>query len=105
MVLFIMVINLRGVKESGATFAIPTYFFVVLMFLTVGVGFYRYLTGTLDPVVNPPALAISHAVQAITPFLILHAFPAARRLSPASKPFPTGLPLLRNLAVAMRASP
>ncbi len=74
MVLFIMVINLRGVKESGATFAIPTYFFLVLMFLTVGLGFFRYLTGTLGPVVNPPALEIPPVVQAITPFLILHAF-------------------------------
>jgi amino acid transporter len=74
MVIFIMVINLRGVKESGATFAIPTYFFLVMMFLTVGVGFFRYLTGTLGPVVNPPALEITHAVQAITPFLLLHAF-------------------------------
>src|SRR5262245_61385579 len=30
MVLFIMIINLRGVKESGITFAIPTYFFLVM---------------------------------------------------------------------------
>jgi amino acid transporter len=74
MVLFIMVINLRGVKESGATFAIPTYFFLVMMFLTVGLGFFRRLTGTLGPVVNPPALEIPPVVQAITPFLILHAF-------------------------------
>ena len=74
MVLFVMVINLRGVKESGATFALPTYFFLVMMFLTVGVGLFHYLTGTLGPVVNPPTLEITHALQAITPFLILHAF-------------------------------
>src|SRR5919108_4142812 len=36
MVLFIMLINLRGVKESGLTFAVPTYFFIGMMFLTVG---------------------------------------------------------------------
>src|SRR5215210_8458066 len=35
-VLFIMLINLRGVKESGKTFAIPTYFFVLVMAATVG---------------------------------------------------------------------
>src|SRR5512147_3286409 len=45
LVLLIMVVNLRGVKESGATFAIPTYFFLVMMVLTVGVGLFRYLTG------------------------------------------------------------
>jgi amino acid transporter len=32
-VLLIMLVNLRGVKESGAAFAVPTYFFVILMFL------------------------------------------------------------------------
>ena len=32
LVFFVMMVNLRGVKESGATFAIPTYFFVVTMF-------------------------------------------------------------------------
>src|SRR5512143_3786349 len=36
LVLFVMLMNLRGVKESGATFAIPTYFFLIVMFGTVG---------------------------------------------------------------------
>jgi amino acid transporter len=74
MVLFIMVINLRGVKESGTTFAIPTYFFLLMMFLTVGIGFFRYLTGTLGVVANPPSLELTHPVAVITPFLLLHAF-------------------------------
>src|SRR5512139_6101 len=42
LVLFIMLINLRRVKESGNAFAIPTYFFIVAMVITVGVGFIRY---------------------------------------------------------------
>ena len=46
LVMLVMLINLRGVKESGSVFAIPTYFFLVLMFVTVGFGFVRYLTGT-----------------------------------------------------------
>ncbi|MEW5956784.1 MAG: APC family permease [Chloroflexota bacterium] len=74
MVLFIMVINLRGVKESGITFAIPTYFFLVMMFLTVGVGFFRYLTGSLGQVVEPPPLEMIHSAQALSLFLILRAF-------------------------------
>ena len=45
LVLFVMFGNLRGVKESGSVFAAPTYFFVVTMFMTVGVGFIRYLAG------------------------------------------------------------
>lgn len=53
-VLFVMLINLRGVKESGAAFALPSYFFLVMMFLTVGIAFFRYLTGSLGVVPNPP---------------------------------------------------
>jgi len=74
MVLFVMLINLRGVKESGTAFAIPTYFFVITMFITVGVGFFKYLTGTLGTVVNPPAFETAGLLTAVTPFLLLHAF-------------------------------
>ncbi len=74
MVLIVMVINLRGVRESGVVFAIPTYFFVISMFLTVGFGFIRYLSGGLGQVPNPPELVQMGEVAAITPFLILHAF-------------------------------
>ncbi|MBI3739157.1 MAG: APC family permease, partial [Chloroflexi bacterium] len=73
-VLLIMLINLRGVKESGALFAIPTYFFVIMMFATVGFGLFRYLTGSLGKVVDPPELTVLQTVGVITPFLILHAF-------------------------------
>src|SRR5512138_950203 len=51
-VLLIMMINLRGVKESGAAFAIPTYFFLLMMTFTLGVGLFRYFSGSLGMVVN-----------------------------------------------------
>lgn len=72
-VLFIMLVNLRGVKESGMTFAIPTYYFVATMFITVGIGLVRMATGNLGTVVSPPELEIPMTVQVITPFLLLHA--------------------------------
>ena len=73
LVLVIMVINLRGVKESGRVFAVPTYFFVAAMFLTLGTAFFRYLTGTLGHVIDPPALDV-RPMQGVTLFLLLHAF-------------------------------
>lgn len=74
LVLFIMLANLRGVKESGTFFAIPTYFFLATTFLMVGVGFFRYLTGSLGVVVDPPEIHLVGAVQPVTLFLILRAF-------------------------------
>ena len=73
LIMMVMLINLRGVKESGITFAIPTYFFLVMMFATVIMGFIRYFTGGLGMVVNPPVLEVE-ALQPLTLFLILRAF-------------------------------
>ena len=41
--------NLRGVRESGAAFAIPTYLFMVTVIGMALVGVYRQVTGTLPP--------------------------------------------------------
>ena len=74
-ILFVMLMNLRGVKESGTAFAIPTYFFVILMFIAVGTGIFRlFVTGTLGTVIDPPEFEVLHGLSTITPFLILHAF-------------------------------
>ena len=74
-VIFIMVINLRGVKEAGAAFAIPSYFFIVIMFLMIGTGLFRLFTGTLGSVVDPPEIEhFGEALSGVTAFLLLHAF-------------------------------
>jgi amino acid transporter len=74
MVFFVMLMNLRGVKESGNAFAFPTYFFVFTMVLTVGIGLFRYFTGSLGMVVDPPAFSVVGTIGMVTPFLLLHAF-------------------------------
>ena len=73
LIVMVMVINLRGVKESGTTFAIPTYFFLVMMFITLILGLIKYATGSLGMVVNPPTVEMD-LLQPITVFLILKAF-------------------------------
>ena len=73
-IMLIMIINLRGVKESGVTFAIPTYFFIGIMYITIAVGLIRYFSGTLGLVENPPELTILAEPQALSLFLILKAF-------------------------------
>ncbi len=74
LILFVMLVNLRGVKESGVLFAIPTYFFVISMFITVIIGLVRYFNGSLGMVVNPPEMSAEVIIAAISPFLLLHAF-------------------------------
>ena len=73
-VFLIMLINLRGVRESGTAIAIPSYFFIIMLYALVGTGMFRYLFGSLGAVVDPPELETLGPLAAITPFLILHAF-------------------------------
>lgn len=72
-IVLMTIVNLRGVKESGRIFAIPTYFFLAMMFLTLGVGFIRYFSGTLGIVedVEPIHYVVT---EPLTLFLILRAF-------------------------------
>jgi len=72
-VMFMMIVNLRGVKESGVTFAIPTYFFLGVTLLTIGVGLYRSFTGALGQVSGVTPAEVE-AARGVTLFLILHAF-------------------------------
>jgi amino acid transporter len=74
LIFLIMLANLRGVRESGTAFSIPTYFFLATAFLMLGVGFVRYLTGSLGSLVDPPDLELVSAAQPVTAFLILRAF-------------------------------
>ncbi|OQA40348.1 MAG: hypothetical protein BWY52_02893 [Chloroflexi bacterium ADurb.Bin325] len=74
LVLLVMLINLRGVKEAGVIFAVPTYIFIALMFMTVIISFFRYVTGSLGTVIEPPEMEMLHTAQAVTVFLILRAF-------------------------------
>jgi amino acid transporter len=72
-IILMTVVNLRGVKESGRIFAIPTYFFLATMFLTLGVGFFRYFTGTLG-VVEGVEIMHHSVLEPLTLFLVLRAF-------------------------------
>ncbi len=78
-VLFIAVLalmNLRGVRESGTVFAIPTYGFIAVIFGMIGWGFWRLLTGDA-PVAESASFGIapSHSVTGLALVLLaLRAF-------------------------------
>ena len=71
-VVVIMVVNLRGVRESGFTFALPTYLFIISMLVMVGVGVTKCTTGTCTITHVPDA--IPPGVGTLTIFLVLKAF-------------------------------
>ncbi len=73
-VMFMMLMNLRGVRESGLAFAVPAYVFISMMALNIGAGLVRYASGSLGVVIDPPVQTVAITASAITPFLLLRAF-------------------------------
>jgi amino acid transporter len=95
LVLFVMVVNLRGVKESGKVFAVPTYFFIVMMYTTVAAALLRHLAGTLQPVPDPPPLEVE-PTRTIGLFLILHAFSSGTTAVTGVEAISNGIPAFRE---------
>ena len=62
-IVFITVMNLRGVKESGTFFAIPTYMFIVGIFIMLGAGLLNVITGNATPVTPPSPEVLREAAQ------------------------------------------
>lgn len=73
-ILLLMLINLRGVRESGMAITIPSMSFVVIMFVMILIGIVKYASGTLGVVSNPPEIYAHGITNFGLPFLILHAF-------------------------------
>lgn len=63
--------NLRGVKEAGTLFALPTYGFVLTVYVLLGAGFVQCLDGC--PRADTVDLPL-HSGHALTFFLVLRAF-------------------------------
>ncbi len=69
--------NLRGVRESGALFAIPTYVFIISFLFMIGYGVFHYVSqGGVAPVLGADAMkfAEGYSPQPLTIFLLLGAF-------------------------------
>lgn len=74
---FIALANLRGVRESGALFAAPTYAFLISFLFMIGYGLFSYYTyGGAAPIpgANELKTAEGYKIQPLTLFLLLGAF-------------------------------
>jgi amino acid transporter len=74
---FIATANLRGVRESGALFATPTYVFVVSFLFMIAFGFFHYFTyggAAAIPTQEELKTAEGYHLQPLTLFLLLGAF-------------------------------
>jgi amino acid transporter len=91
-VAFVTLANLRGAKESGTFFAIPTYGFVLSIYLMLITGFVKCLGGC------PPAESAGTHLEpegALTLFLVLKAFSAGTTALTGVEAISNGVPAFR----------
>ncbi len=73
---FITLVNLRGVRESGLAFMLPTYLFIVSLFAVLGIGIVKVLMaadGKPQPLEEPAPQAATGTV-AVSAWLLLRSF-------------------------------
>ncbi len=95
--------NLRGVRESGRLFAVPTYLFIATFGIFVSVGLFRLVNGDIGPL---PSAAVEPATT-LTWFLVLRAFASGCTALTGMEAISDGVPAFkepeyRNAAITLR---
>lgn len=95
--------NLRGVRESGQWFALPTYAFIVAFLGMIAYGVIRYLAGTL-PTASQPAVAAAAVSGTVGLALVLRAFAAGCTAMTGIEATSNGVPAFKPPTAANAAT-
>lgn len=94
LVAVIAFVNLRGVRESGLVFSVPTYVYLVSMFGLLGYGVLRFATGSMPDYTPPPGWAEA-AAEPLGLLLILRAFASGSVALTGTEAVSNGVPAFR----------
>ncbi|HEV3353470.1 MAG TPA: APC family permease [Acidimicrobiales bacterium] len=94
----ITVANLRGVKESGRVFAVPTYIYIASITLLVGYGLFRSFFGHINPVPFDPHKSVATAVTggSLGLFILLKGFSSGAVALTGVEAISNGVPAFRR---------
>jgi amino acid transporter len=89
--------NLRGMREAGNIFAIPTYLFLGSAFLMIAIGTYRIVAlGDTGPVPSPEQVAaLSETASSVTIIILLRAFASGAVALTGTEAIATGVPAFK----------
>lgn len=96
LIVVMVLLNLRGIQESGTLFAIPVYVYVLSILALIGFGLFRLVTGTL-PEYQPPQEWLDYYVpHELTYFLILRAFASGSVALTGAEAVSNGVPAFKR---------
>ncbi len=94
------VANLRGVRESGALFAPPTYVYVVMLIVLIGVGLFRVYARDLGAIpldeLSEEARHLAEQAQPVSVFMLLRAFSSGAVALSGVEAVSNGVPAFRK---------
>jgi amino acid transporter len=99
LVALISFINLRGIRESGLVFSIPTYVYVVAVLGLLGLGFFRYATGTMPIYTAPASWQVTAVAEPLGLLLILRAFSSGSVALTGTEAVSNGVPAFKPAEV------
>ena len=102
-VVLLTIANLRGVKEAGTLFAVPTYAFVASIFVMISVGLARCASGCPTAEAIPHAHELASTAGTISLFVILHAFSSGSTALTGVEAISNGVPAFRRPQAANAA--
>jgi amino acid transporter len=95
-IILIMLGNLRGLRESGNIFAIPTYLFAGSTLLMVGIGVFRIVIGGENVPPPDPVPGQPDALQAVGLLLIIRAFASGSVALTGTEAIANGVPAFKR---------
>ena len=93
-IVLITIGNLRGLRESGNIFAVPTYLFVGLALTIVASGVFHIVTGQAAPLPHQPE-AVSYGTETLGLFLLLKAFASGSVALTGTEAIANGVPAFK----------
>jgi amino acid transporter len=88
--------NLRGLREAGNVFAVPTYLFLFTALLMIVLGAYRIIVlGERHPVTQAEIEAHAHTTQSLGILLLLRAFASGAVALTGTEAIATGVPAFK----------
>jgi amino acid transporter len=95
--------NLRGIRESGKIFAVPTYVYIASLGGVVVIGVWRVLSGHIDPIAYTrtetgelAGVGVGEPLAAVTLFLLLHAYAAGTTALTGVEAIADGVPAFKK---------
>src|SRR2546425_5309794 len=93
-VILIVLGNLRGIRESGSIFAVPTYLFVAMMYVLIGFGLYRLFLGG-GMTYEPPPSVRQPIGEALGVFVLMRAFAQGCTAMTGTEAISNGVPAFK----------